>query len=70
MFSAKHSFADMRECNLIKKKNLTKIGGGLQECKKVFFCHFFGFGGFVFFLCVSVLEFGTKWPKMVIFLHF
>ena len=37
MFSAKHSFADMRECNLRKNKTFTKIGGGLPECKKVFY---------------------------------
>ena len=34
VFSAKHSFADMRECNLKENQNLTKIG---PECKKVFF---------------------------------
>ena len=39
----------MRECNLIKNKNLTKIGGGLPECKKVFF--------FVTFLVLVVLFF-------------
>ena len=72
VFSAKHSFANMRECNLIKKnKNLTKIGGGLPECKKVFFWSPFWFWWFCFsFLCVSVLLFCSKKPKMVIFLHF
>ena len=58
MSSAKHSFADMRECNLIENKNLTEIGGGLPECKKVFFGHFLGFGGFAFFglcFCAFVL---------------
>ena len=53
MLSAKHSFVDMKECTLIKNKNFTKIGGGLPECKKVFFFHhFFGLGGLVFFFSV------------------
>ena len=42
VFSAKHSFADMRQCNLKKTNNFTKIGGGLPECKKVFFGSFLG----------------------------
>ena len=68
----KHSFAAMRECNLIKKtKKLSKIGGGLPECKKVFFFrHCFGFGGFVFFslcFCAFVL---CKIAQNGYFLHF
>ena len=63
VFSAKHSFADMKECNL-KKKNLPKIRGCLPKCKKVFFGLFFWFFGFVFFfLCVFVLVFCKKAQK-------
>ena len=52
VFSAKHSFADMKGCNLKKNKNLAKTRGCLPNCKKVFFgvCFLGGvFGGFVFF---------------------
>ena len=42
----------MKECTLIKNKNFTKIGGGLPECKKVFFSSLFGFGGLFFFFSV------------------
>ena len=49
----------MREGNLIKNKNLTKIGGGLPECKKVFFLSLFWFWWFCFFnslcFCAFVL---------------
>ena len=59
MFSAKHSLADMRECNLIKKQKLNKNRGWFARMQKgVFFGHFFGFGGFVFFylcFCAFVL---------------
>ena len=72
VFSAKHSFADMKECNLKKKlnKTLPKIGGCLPKCKKVFFvvCFLF-FGGFVFVACVFVLLFCKK-DKKAIFLQF
>ena len=66
MFSAKHSFVDMKECTLIKNKNFTKIGGGLPECKKVFFfVTFLVFGGFVFFfsvfLCFCFVQNSPKW---------
>ena len=52
VFSAKHSFADMKERNLTKNKNLPKFRGLFAKCKKVFFfflvCVFlFFFGGFV-----------------------
>ena len=54
VFSAKHSFADMNECNTTRKQNITKIGVCLPKCKKVIFfgqCFCF-FGGFDFsFLC-------------------
>ena len=50
---------------LDKKQNLKKIGGGLPECNKVFFRHFFGFGGFVFlfsvFLCFCFVQNSPKW---------
>ena len=61
MFSAKHSFADMRECNLKQTKNLTKIGGGFPECEKVFFGSFFGFWWFCFVvsLCFCAFAFYT-----------
>ena len=53
MFSAKHSFVDLKECTLIKNKNFTKIGGGLPECKRVFFWYvFFVFWCFCFLLPV------------------
>ena len=55
MFSAKHSFADMRE----RKKKKTKIGVVCQNGKRCFFGPFWGFGGFVFLVslcfCASVL---------------
>ena len=54
VFSATHSFADMKECNFKKNAKIyQKHGGCLPECKEVFFCMFFWvFGGRVsFFLC-------------------
>ena len=42
VFSAKHSFAKMKECEL-KKTEIYKIGGCLPACKKVFFFVFLGF---------------------------
>ena len=75
MFSAKHSFADMRECNLIKNKNLTKIGGGLPECKKVFFFVTFLvlvalFLLFSVFLCFCFVQNSPKWLFSCIFRGF
>ena len=58
MFSAKHSFADMRECNLKKNQKFNKNRGWFARMQKGVFCHFLGFGGFVFFslcFCASVL---------------
>ena len=65
MFSAKHSFVDLKECTLIKNKNFTKIGGGLPECKRVFFGMFFCCFLVVLFLvaCVLVLVFCKKAQK-------
>ena len=54
VFSAKHSFADMRE-----QKKMTKIGVVCQNGQRCFFGPFWGFGGFVFWVslcfCASVL---------------
>ena len=47
----------MRECNLKKTKHLTKIGGGLPECKKVFFGSFFGFWWFCIFVSLCFCAF-------------
>ena len=57
VLSAKHSFADMRECNLKKTKNLPKKGGGLPECKKVFFGSFFEIWWFSFFVSLCFCAF-------------
>ena len=56
----------MRECNLKRTKNLTKIGGGLPECEKVFFLYFFWFWWFCFFcfsafLCFCFVQNSPKW---------
>ena len=42
VFSAKHSFAENKECNLNKNRNFPKIGGCLPTCEKVFLCVSFG----------------------------
>ena len=67
VFSAKHSFAEIKDCKL-RNRNLPKIGGCLPTCKKALFFFFF-LGGFVFFLCVFVRLF-VKRPKKAIFLQF
>ena len=67
VFSAKHSFADMKECNL-KKQKLPKIGGCLPKCKKVFFVVFFLF--FCGFLCLCYCVFVCKKAQKAIFLQF
>ena len=56
VFSAKHSFAETKECQSKKNRNLPIIGGCLPTCKRVFFLFvslFFGvffFVSFLFFL--------------------
>ena len=61
---SKTQLADMKECYLTINKNLSKIGGCLPKCKKVFFWSvFFVFGGFVLFLCVFVVMFCKKAQK-------
>ena len=54
VFSGKHRFAEIKECNLKNKNNLPKIRGCFASMQKgVFFCLcFLLFGGFVFSLCV------------------
>ena len=64
MFSAKHSFVDMKECNLNKNKNLPKIGVVCQNAKRSFFGMFFLlFGGFVFCCLCFCLVFCKKAQK-------
>ena len=65
VFSAKHSFVDMKECNLKKSKNLPKIGVVCQNAKGFFWgMFFFAFWWFCFFVaCVFVLVFCKKAPK-------
>ena len=65
----------MRECNLIKNKHFTKIGGGLPECKKVFFWSLFWFWWFCFFFFSVFLWFcfvqnSPKWLFSCIFRGF
>ena len=59
VFSAKHSFAEIKECNLKNKKILPKIGGCLPTCKKVFFVCVFGCLVVLFFF-VSIIFFVWK----------
>ena len=69
VFSTKHSFADMKECNLKKNRNLPRIRGCLPKCKKVFFLVCFFLVVLLFssvFLCLCFV----KRPKKVIFLQF
>ena len=64
MFSAKHSFVDMKECNLNKNKNLPKIGVVCQNAKRSFFGMFLLlFGGFVFCCLCFCLVFCKKAQK-------
>ena len=65
MFSAKHSFVDMKECTLIKNKNLPKIVVVCQNAKRSFFgMFFFCFLVVLFFVaCVFVLVFCKKAQK-------
>ena len=72
MFSARHSFVDMKECTLIKNKNLPKIGVVCQNAKRLFLVYiyiyiyiiFFCFLVVLFFVaCVFVLVFCKKAPK-------
>ena len=58
VFSAKHSFAEIKECKL-KNRSLPIIGGCVT-CKKVFFVFL---GGLVCFFCVFVLLFLKKAQK-------
>ena len=72
MFSAKHSFADMRECNLIKKQKFNKNRGWFARMQRgVFFRHFFWFWCFVFlfsvFLCFCFVQNSPKWLFSCIF---
>ena len=53
VFSAKHSFVDMKECTLIKNKNLPKIVVVCQNAKRSFFgMFFFCFLVVLFFFCL------------------
>ena len=67
VFSAKHSFADMKECNL---KKITKIGGCLPKCKKVFFWYVFGFWVVLFFFSVFLCFCFEKGPKRLFSCNF
>ena len=65
VFSAKHSFADMKECNLKKTKIYQKKGLFAKMQKAVFLVCFFVFGGFVFcfssaFLCLCLVKKAQK----------
>ena len=65
VLAPKHSFADMRECNLNKKKQkFTKNKGLFAKMQKVFFWSVFCFLVFFFFLCVFVLVFCKKAHKV------
>ena len=66
VFSAKHSFAEMKECNL-KRANIPTIGGCLPTCKKVFFLLFFFVWWFCFFFVF--LLFGLQNIKKAMFLQ-
>ena len=55
VFSAKHSFAEIKECNL-KKQKFTKNRGCLPTCKKVFFLFVFCCLVVLFFLCAFCLD--------------
>ena len=61
-FSAKHSFAEVEECNLKKKQELTKNRGGVCQHAKRCFCYLFLllFGGFGFSLFFIFLEKSQK----------
>ena len=64
MFSTKHSFADMKECNLKKKQTFTKNRGLFAKMqKRCFFLYFLFFGGFVFVFSVFLCFFLCKGPK-------
>ena len=63
MFSAKHSFAEIKGCKSKKNWNLPKIGGCLPTCKKVSLFSFVS-GGFVFSLCF--VRFCKSPPKKAI----
>ena len=64
VFSAKHSFEDMKECNLKKNKNLPKMGVVCQNAKRSLFGMFFCFLVVLFFVaCVFVLVFCKKAQK-------
>ena len=70
VFSAKHSFVDMKECNLKKNKNLPKIGAVCQNAKRFFWGMFFLlFGGFVFLLPLFLCLCFVKRPQKAIFLQ-
>ena len=58
---AKHSFADMKECNLKKTTIYQKWGVVCQNAKRCFIWPVFLF--FFFYLCVFVLLFCTKGLK-------
>ena len=62
VFSAKHSFADIKECNL-KNKNLSKIGGCLPTCRKVFICLFVCCLVVLFFFVCFIFCLENKTPK-------
>ena len=71
VFSLKHSFVDMKECNL-KSKNLPKIGVVCQNAKSFFLglC-FFAFWWFCFFVaCAFVLVFCKNGPKRLFSCNF
>ena len=64
MLSAKHSFVDMKECNLNKNKNLPKIEVVRQNAKRSFSVCFFCFLVVLFFVaCLLVLVFVKKAQK-------
>ena len=65
VLSAKHSFADMKECNLKKKQNFAKNRGLFAKMQKgVYLVCFFGFLVVLFlFLRVFVFLFCKRGPK-------
>ena len=62
VFSAKHSFAEIKECKF-KNINLPNIGACLPTCKKVFFCLFLFVSWCFFFVLVCFVLFCLETAK-------
>ena len=57
VFSAIHSFADIKECKLKKNRKLPNIGGCLPTCRKVLFVLHFAFLVVLFFALLCFCTF-------------